>query len=90
MINWAINKDKDGPMKAFNYLGEDLTSDSPTTANTLIKIIVSSIVRNFIANHEIMKISTQRKEVKEIIVEQLRKIATGWGIYIQTVEITDI
>jgi hypothetical protein len=33
MICWTINRDNDGPMKAYKNLGSDLTAEVPKTAN---------------------------------------------------------
>lgn len=90
MIVWTIYKDGDGPMKAYKFLGDDLVCDEPRHANALINTAVSAIVRNHIANSEIMKVIKERDTIRDLIMESVRPIAQGWGIYLETVEITDV
>jgi uncharacterized membrane protein YqiK len=90
MIVWTINRDGDGPMKAFKNLGEDLTSNTPKIANELIISMASAIVRNCIANSTINKIIKNRDELKDLIINSLKTVTTGWGVWLETVEITDV
>lgn len=53
MIVWTINREGDGPMKAYKNLGEDLVADKPEIANALIINMASAIIRNCIANSTI-------------------------------------
>lgn len=90
MIVWQIYREGDGPMKAYKNLGEDLTSDRPTTANMLIESAVSSVVRNHIANSSIDDILKKREKLRELILEEILPLCKGWGIWLETVEITDV
>jgi hypothetical protein len=56
MICWSVNREGDGPMKAYKNLGTDLTQDTPTTANNLLIAMASAIVRSRIANSTIDEI----------------------------------
>jgi hypothetical protein len=90
MLVWTIHREGDGPMKAFKNLGEDLIADTPTIANNLIISVASAIVRNCIANSTIDQIIKNRDELKSSIVSQLKPLVTGWGVWLETVEITDV
>ena len=90
MIVWQIFREGDGPMKAFKNLGDDLISDEPRTANNLITSIVSAIVRNHIANSSIDEIIKNRDQIRSLILETLMPLTKGWGIWLETVEITDV
>lgn len=90
MIVWQIFREGDGPMKAYKNLGQDLISDVPVTANSLINSAVVSIVRNHIANSSIDDVIKNRDALKNLIMETLRPLMTGWGIWLETVEITDV
>jgi len=50
----------------------------------------NSIVRSCIANSTIDEIITNRKAVREKLFDELEKISKGWGIQIETIEITDV
>ena len=90
MIVWTINRIDDGPMKAYKNLGSDLTAKTPATANKLLIQMASAIIRNQIANSTIDKIIKNREELKHEIMSSLKKVTTGWGVWLETVEITDV
>mmetsp|Transcript_25372 Transcript_25372/g.21245 ORF Transcript_25372/g.21245 Transcript_25372/m.21245 type:complete len:131 (+) Transcript_25372:549-941(+) len=77
-------------MKAYNSLGTDLLLDNPRNANDCMTTMCNSIVRSCIANSTIDDIITNRKEVKEKLQTELDTISKGWGIQIDTIEITDV
>jgi len=90
MIVWTINREGDGPMKAYKNLGEDLVADKPEIANALIINMASAIIRNCIANSTIDQIIKNRDELKMKIIESLKVVTLGWGVWLETVEITDV
>lgn len=77
-------------MKAYMNLGEDLIAETPRTANDLIKSTVNSVVRNHIANSTIDEIIKNRDQLRNLIMETLKNLCMGWGIWLETVEITDV
>jgi len=44
MIEWTIDRDGEGPMKAFKNL--DVTQGNPAKANETLRSMTSAIVRN--------------------------------------------
>ena len=90
MIVWTINRTGDGPMKAYKNLGSDLTSDVPKTANNLLTSMASAIVRNCIANSTIDQIIKNRQQLREAINKEMTEVVQGWGVWLETIEITDV
>lgn len=90
VIIWTIYREKDGPFKAYKSLGEDLSSKNPVSANTTLMELSNSIVRNRIANSTIEDILTHRDQVKKEIKDEMNKIVNGWGVWLESVEITDV
>lgn len=90
IIIWSIYREKDGPLKAFKYLGKDLTSDTPTTANEQMVEISNAIVRHRIANSTIDEVLKNREMVRDEIKKEMNEIVNGWGIWLESVEITDV
>lgn len=90
MICWTVNRSGDGPMKAFRNLGTDLTSSTPDTANRLLTAMASAIVRSRIANSTIDEILQKRAELRDAIRTEMATVTTGWGVWLETVEITDV
>lgn len=50
----------------------------------------NSIVRHRIANSSIETILTKRDEIRQEIKDQMNKIVNGWGVWLESVEITDV
>jgi len=90
MIVWTIFRDGDGPMRAYRMLGNDLKEAVPRSANDLCASLVSSVVRNQIANDTIDNIIKSREAFREKVMETMKPQMKGWGIWIESVEITDV
>lgn len=90
MIVWTINRTGDGPMKAYKNLGADLKDDVPETANNLLTSMASAIVRNCIANSTIDEIIRNRQQLREAINKEMTEVVQGWGVWLETIEITDV
>ena len=90
VIIWTIYREKDGPFKAFKYLGEDIKNNDPTTANKNLVEMANAIVRHRIANSTIDEILKNRNEVRDEIRKEMNSIINGWGVWLESVEITDV
>jgi hypothetical protein len=90
IIIWSIYRDRDGPLKAFKYLGEDIKAAEPTNANHQMAEISNAIVRHRIANSTIDEILKNRELVRDEIKKEMNAIVNGWGIWLESVEITDV
>jgi len=88
LLVWSVLSDS--PMKAFHSLGADLFNNTPTNSNACMTVMCNSIVRSCIANSTIDDILTQRKEVRDKLQAELETISKGWGVKIETIEITDV
>lgn len=90
IIIWSIYRDRDGPVKAFKYLGEDIKAAEPRNANDQMAEISNAIVRHRIANSTIDEILKNRELVRDEIKKEMNGIVNGWGIWLESVEITDV
>ena len=87
---WSVFREKDGPLKAFRYLGEDLKNEVPVSANAHLVEISNAIVRHRIANSTIDEILRNRDVVRNEIRNEMNKLVNGWGVWLESVEITDV
>jgi len=90
MMVWQVYREGDGPFKALKSLGKDLQSGNPYTANDNLIRIASAIVRNQIANATIDQVLTDRAFMRDAIRKEMGKLVQGWGVWLETVEITDV
>ena len=88
MIEWTIDKEGDGPMKAFKYL--DVASENPYKTNEILSRMTSAIVRNQIANSTIDEVLKNRQLLRECVIAEMNEVVKGWGIHLSTVEVTDV
>ena len=89
-IIWSIYREGDGPLRAYRYLGKDLETQSPTSANQCLVEMANGIVRHKIANSSIYEILRNRHIIREDIKRELNRNINGWGVWLETVEITDV
>ena len=52
--------------------------------------MASSIVRNRIANSTMDDILKNRQALREAIRSEMSQVTKGWGVWLETVEITDV
>ena len=90
MLVWSIRKDQDGPFNAYKNLGEDLGSGNPVTANDNLVSMASAIVRTAIAGSKIIDMLKNRDNLRDVIMNDMKEVVKGWGVYLETVEITDV
>lgn len=87
-IAWTVYREEDGPMRAYKYLG-NLNSRYPE-ANNLIISLASAVVRNEISNTTITEVMKSRDTLRKQIRSQLKDMFKGWGVWMETIEITDV
>ena len=52
--------------------------------------MANAIVRNCISNSEINEVLTNRKMLRDAIKDEMMEVVKGWGVWLETVEITDV
>jgi regulator of protease activity HflC (stomatin/prohibitin superfamily) len=90
MLIWTINRVGNGPFNAYKTLGADLSSSEPRHANDTLVSMSSAIVRNCIANSTIEQMLRERSKVCQAIKKEMFEVVKGWGVWLETVEITDV
>lgn len=50
----------------------------------------NSIIRHRIANSNIDDILTKREELRQEMKNEMNKILNGWGVWLESVEITEV
>jgi len=86
---WSINREADGPSKAYKYL-DGLTTTGKQKADENMAQMAEAIIRHQIANMSIDEVLTKREMLRNKAKEDMVTVAQGWGIWIETVEITDV
>eukprot|EP01084_Bolivina_argentea_P064112 116956_1 len=89
-IIWVVHREDTGPLKAFKHIKDLSHLRQDSEVNQHIKSMAESIVRSQIANLSINEVISQRKKVRERITGEMQVILSGWGIWLETVEITEV
>lgn len=90
MLIWNIMRSNDGPMNCYKFFGSDLQKPTPQDANKQIEALAIAIFRDRIANLTILDIMKNRNMLRGGVKEEMQKILTGWGIWLETCEIMDV
>jgi len=88
-IVWVVNRIADGPFKAYKHLG-GLTGDGLSNANSQLKLMAESVVRSQVAKISIEEAMTKREAIREAVRTAMQDVVKGWGVWIETVEVTDV
>ena len=90
MLVWSVYNRDDGPLKCYKSFGEDLNSVEPKVANEKVENMAISIVRDRIANMSIEDILRNRSKLRSGVRDEIQKLLTGWGMWLETIEIMDV
>lgn len=90
MLIWSVYRDETGPMDCYKFFGDDLKKDTPTVANSKIESMAVAIIRDRIANLTINDILKNRSKLRGGVKDEMQKVLTGWGIWLETCEIQDV
>eukprot|EP00484_Ammonia_sp_Unknown_P004489 CAMPEP_0197055550 /NCGR_PEP_ID=MMETSP1384-20130603/67902_1 /TAXON_ID=29189 /ORGANISM="Ammonia sp." /LENGTH=384 /DNA_ID=CAMNT_0042489167 /DNA_START=15 /DNA_END=1169 /DNA_ORIENTATION=- len=89
-IVWVVKRDGECPLKAYRHIRNLSNLQPDSEVNMHIKSMAESIVRHQIANLGINDVISQRKKVRDGITAEMQEILSGWGIWLETVEITEV
>jgi len=90
MLVWSVYRDQDGPLKCYKSFGEDLNNETPRVANEKLENMAISIVRDRIANMGIDDVLRNRSKLRAGAKDEIQKLLTGWGMWLETIEIQDV
>ena len=89
MLVWTVNRVGSGPFNAYKTLG-DISSGEPRKANESLTSMASAVVRSCIANSTIDEMLTNRRMLREAIHKEMFEVVKGWGVWLETIEITGV
>ena len=90
-VVWVIYREDEGPFKAYKHLdGLGTGSGESPQASENIARMAESIIRHQVANSTIAEVITQREKLRDKIRSEMQAVIKGWGVWLETVEITDV
>jgi uncharacterized membrane protein YqiK len=89
MLVWSVHREGDSPYKCYRNFGSTLNNGC-NEINEKLESISVSIIRDKIANLSIDTILKNRNQLRDSIREEIQKLISGWGIWLETIEIADV
>jgi len=86
---WAVYREGDGPFKAYKY-GMVGSADLTVQADNNIRGMAESIVRHQVANLGLAEVIANRELLRNTVRAEMLKVVQGWGMWLETVEVTDV
>lgn len=86
---WAVNRVDDGPFKAYKY-GMVGSPELAYQADANIRGMAESIIRHQVANLEMATVIANRELMRNTVRAEMQKVVQGWGMWLETVEVTDV
>lgn len=80
---WTVYREEDGPFRCYKYMeGGD--------ANANVQAMCESVLRNLIANSTLDEVLRSRNHLRDSMKKDLKDQFKGWGIWLESVEITQV
>jgi regulator of protease activity HflC (stomatin/prohibitin superfamily) len=80
---WSVFREEDGPFRCYKYM-------EGGNANRNVQAMCESVLRNLIANSILSEVLRNRKHLRDNMINDLKDQFKGWGIWLETVEITEV
>lgn len=82
---WSVNRQGQGPFNCYKYM-----HGSGGDANSSVRTVCESIVRNEMANCSLQEVLRERIKLKERMRRELQAQLDGWGIWLESVDLKDV
>uniref|UniRef100_A0A7R9Z7Q2 Band 7 domain-containing protein n=1 Tax=Chlamydomonas euryale TaxID=1486919 RepID=A0A7R9Z7Q2_9CHLO len=86
---WSVNRVDDGPFKAYRYL-DGLSTSGLANANDNLARMCESIIRSAVASMTIDEVMRNRDAMRDKVKHDMGSIVQGWGVWLETVEVTEV
>mmetsp|Transcript_60206 Transcript_60206/g.123680 ORF Transcript_60206/g.123680 Transcript_60206/m.123680 type:complete len:417 (+) Transcript_60206:247-1497(+) len=89
VVIWTVYRDADGPFRAYRSL-EGLTPEGLEKVNNNLQELTQSIIRSQIATMTITEVLSKRDILRDAAKNTMMKLVQGWGVWLETIEVTDV
>lgn len=89
-VIWVVFREGEGPFKAFKYLEGLGNSGGSPVVNENVARMAESIIRHQVANSTIAEVIANRQALRNKVRDEMLEVVKGWGVWLETVEITDV
>jgi uncharacterized membrane protein YqiK len=91
---WSPITDGNGPAKLYQAFGDCLSKNYSTNDRPLygqqLEAMAVSVIRDTVANMGIMEMLQSRNVIKKRIIDATQQAVKGWGINVETIEISEV
>lgn len=86
---WVVHREGTGPFKAYKHLG-GLTEEGLAEARANLKDMAESIIRSRVSQLSIDEVIANREAIRDAVRGSMQAVVNGWGVWLETVEVTDV
>jgi len=87
---WSPHRVSDGPFKLYKAFGDELLQENSSAINEKLQNMAVSVIRDKVANLTINAILRDRNQLRDGIKQNMQEMLTGWGMWLETIEISDV
>lgn len=90
MLIWSPHRDPAGPLRLYRAFGDQLKLRGSPLIFSTIEDMARSIIRDKISNMTIHDVLKNRSALRDAIRTDIQAVMTGWGMWLETIEISDV
>ncbi|CAG9466600.1 unnamed protein product [Pedinophyceae sp. YPF-701] len=88
-VMWTVFREGDGPFRAYRSL-DGMSPAGLRTANQNLTNMAESIIRAEVASKTIRDVIAKRELIRDSCRSKMLEVVRGWGVWLETVEVTDV
>jgi regulator of protease activity HflC (stomatin/prohibitin superfamily) len=87
-LYWSPHRDD--PFKLYKSFGKELQNSYSNVIDEKLQQMAVAVVRDRVANTTIEAILRDRNQLRSSIKKSMQEMMTGWGMWLETIEISDV
>lgn len=87
---WSPHREQNGPFKLYKAFGDELLHENSSSIDEKLQNMAVSVIRDKVANLTINAILRDRNQLRDGIKQNMQEMLTGWGMWLETIEISDV
>lgn len=87
-LYWSPHRED--PFKLYKAFGKELQASSSYVIDEKLQQMAVAVVRDRVANTTIEAILRDRNQLRSSIKKSMQEMMTGWGMWLETIEISDV
>lgn len=87
-LYWSPHRDD--PFKLYKAFGKELQKSQSSVIDEKLQQMAVAVIRDSVANSTIEALLRDRNQLRDGIKKSMQEMMTGWGMWLETIEISDV